>query len=94
MISLNVLKVNKKDIDNRPDENYNSLMGNKKGGRHIENRRMEEVGRMLKKIYQELLLIRKELQAIRSSMESSITSEVVEEINKEINKTGKSPLLI
>lgn len=26
---------------------------------------------MLKKIYQELLLIRKELQAIRSSMESS-----------------------
>ena len=49
---------------------------------------------MLKKIYQELLLIRKELQAIRSSMESSITSEVVEEINKEINKTGKSPLLI
>ena len=56
---------------------------------------------MLKKIYQELLLIRKELQAIRSSMESSGGTQIsngvydaVAEINKETKKNGKSPLII
>lgn len=56
---------------------------------------------MLKKIYQELVLIRKELQAIRSSMESSGGTQIangvyeaVAEINKETKKNGKSPLII
>lgn len=38
---------------------------------YIENRILGGGVRMLKKIYQELILIRKELQAIRSSKEST-----------------------
>jgi len=46
------------------------------------------VNNMLKKIYLELVLIRKELQAIRNSKESSVTT-VFDEIDKNKEKMAK-----
>jgi len=50
---------------------------------------------MLRKIYQELVLIRKELQAIRNYLEQNNSIETtIEKINEVTKGTGKSPLLL
>lgn len=52
---------------------------------------------MLLKILRELIEIKKELQAIRKSLEFSPEKEthnLVKAINEETVKTGKSPLIV
>lgn len=56
---------------------------------------------MIKKIYRELVLIRKELQAIRKCLELNSETEfqiqpekLMEHINKVTKETGASPLII
>lgn len=52
---------------------------------------------IMKKIYKELVLIRKELQTIRCHLESNSEkniSETLDAINEATQKTGNNPLIV
>lgn len=49
--------------------------------------------KIFKDILKELILIRKELQAIHNALEFS-SKDVINDINDETQKTGKCPLII